>query len=65
MKISERKIIWIIASLWLLSNVLAFLITKDNFYVIISTYSWLFIVTLITIAKRNSNDKKSKNKLVD
>lgn len=62
MKISERKIVWIITTLWLLSNVLAFLITKDNFYVIISTYSWLFIVALITIIKRNSNGKKSKNK---
>ena len=58
----EKKIVWIITSLWLLSNVLAFLITKDNFYVIISTYSWLFIVALITLIKRNSNDKKSKNK---
>lgn len=55
MRISERKIVWIITSLWLLSNVLAFLITKDNLYVIISTYSWLFIVALITIIKRNSN----------
>jgi len=62
MKISETKFVWIIFSIWLTSNILAFLFTKDNFYVIISTYIWLSILATISLIKNILYGKKSKNK---
>lgn len=62
MKISETKFVWIIFSVWLTSNILVFLFTKDNFYVIISTYIWLSILATISLIKNILYGKKSKNK---
>lgn len=61
-EISEIKFVWIIFSVWLTSNILVFLFTKDNFYVIISTYIWLSILATISLIKNILYGKKSKNK---
>lgn len=61
-EISEIKFVWIISSIWLISNILVFLFTKNNFYVIISTYIWLSILATISLIKNILYGKKSKNK---
>lgn len=47
MKLSEEKFVWIFSSFWLISNLTTYIITKDNFFIIISTYLFLLIIGLI------------------
>ena len=61
MKLSEEKFVWIFSSFWLISNLTTYIITKDNFFIIISTYLFLLIIGLITILKILYHEK-SKNK---
>ena len=44
MKLSEEKFVWIFSSFWLISNLTTYIITKDNFFIIISTYLFLLII---------------------
>ena len=52
---------------WLSNNVAVYLITRDNGYVLLSTYSFLFIMALIVACSRKSRkfndwlDKRIKN----
>lgn len=54
---------------WLSSNVAVYLITRDNGYVLLSTYSFLFIMALIVVCSRKSRkfndwlDKRIKKRL--
>lgn len=61
MKLSEEKFVWIFSSFWLISNLTTYIITKDNFFIIISTYLFLLIIGLIIILKifyyEKSNNK--------
>ena len=61
MKLSEEKFVWIFSSFWLISNLTTYIITKDNFFIIISTYLFLLIIGLIIILKIFYHEK-SNNK---
>ena len=59
MRTNRDKFVNCYALIWLLSNTIVYLITKDAGWVLLSTYLFLFIIALIVLYSKKS--KKFKN----
>nr|DAJ28050.1 MAG TPA: hypothetical protein [Caudoviricetes sp.] len=58
MKTNRDKFANCYALIWLLSNIIVYLITKDAGWVLLSTYLFLFIMALIVLhSKKNEKFK--------